>query len=215
MVLLGVLCLFRPGAALVSSVWVLGIILLITGISTMAFSLRTQVIMPNSASSMLSGIVQILMGCLFLFNPVVTAASLPLILAIWIVFESISLAIRSFDFKKVGFSSWWLMLLLGILGVVLGFVAIYHLPEYTEGTSKVMGVFVGLAIIVAGLVRLVALTGIRKFEKRINEVRDDFTDRANEVRDQINEVRDQINDRLNEARDRLNEEQPPTNNPQE
>ncbi len=185
LILLGIMCMLRPVGALVTTVWVAGVVMIVTGISTLVFSLRTQTIMPNAASSTLSGIVQIMLGFLFLINPVVTAASLPLILAIWIIFESISLAIRSFDFKKVGFASWWLMLLLGVAGVVLGIVALCNLSSFTEGTSKVMGVMVGLGIIVAGIVRLVALSGIRRFEKRVGEAREEFDNRMGEIRETI------------------------------
>ena len=108
-----------------------------------------------------------LLGIFFLAHKGAVTVSLPIIFAIWVMVEGITLAIESFDFKKVGFSWWWCILLLGIAGAVLGFFGLRN-PVVA---GKTLTTLIGLGIISNGISYLVALLGIGKFEKRIKEVK--------------------------------------------
>ena len=76
--------------------------------------------------------------------------------------EGISIAIRSADYKAVGFSFWWVLCILGIGAAVLGFLCLRE-PLMVGGTT--ISIIAGISIILLGTIDLLALFGIKKFEK--------------------------------------------------
>lgn len=165
LVVLGVLCISRPAAALFTTAWLIGLFTLFAGVSKLMFTLRTQAFLPNSGTRALSAILEIIIGIIFLANNVFLAFSLPVIFAMWITIESVIIVVNSFDYKRVGFPGWWGILLLGICGVVLGILGLRN-PDVTAATLSTL---IGLGVIAMGASYLIALLGIQKFENRVKE----------------------------------------------
>ena len=112
-----------------------------------------------------------LIGIIFLANNFFVAFSLPVIFAVWVIIEGISIAVESFDYKRVGFSGWWVILLLGICGVVLGVLGLKN-PDVSATTLSTL---IGLGIIAMGASYLYALFAINKFENKVDNIRKIFT----------------------------------------
>lgn len=163
LIALGVYCIMKPNFTLVSAAWVLGLLTLLTGISKMMFTFRTQAFIPNSGTRMLSALLDVFFGCFFLFNILSTAVALPFVFALWVIIEGISVVVLSFDYKKIGFPSWWALLLLGIVGIVLGFLGLKNM----EATAVTLSVLIGIAVILFGVAHIFALVGVNRFEKAI------------------------------------------------
>ncbi|MBR3743987.1 MAG: DUF308 domain-containing protein [Bacteroidales bacterium] len=163
LVVLGVLCICRPAATLFTAAWLIGCLTLFAGISKLVFTFRTQAFLPNSGSRMLSAILQIILGLIFLCNNLFLAVSLPVIFAMWVLIESVIIAVNSFDYKRVGFPGWWAILLLGICGAVLGVMGLRN-PDVSAATLTTL---IGLGVIAMGAAYLFALIGIKKFENLI------------------------------------------------
>lgn len=163
LVVLGVLCICRPAATLFTAAWLIGCLTLFAGISKLVFTFRTQAFLPNSGSRMLSAILQIILGLIFLCNNLFLAVSLPVIFAMWVLIESVIIAVNSFDYKRVGFPGWWAILLLGICGAVLGVMGLRN-PDVSAATLTTL---IGLGVIAMGAAYLFALVGIKKFENII------------------------------------------------
>ena len=51
--------------------------------------------------------MQIIIGVMFLSNNLFVAMSLPMAFALWVTVEGLIIAVQSFDYKKVGFGSWY------------------------------------------------------------------------------------------------------------
>lgn len=75
-------------------------------------------------------------------------------------------AVNSFDYKRVGFSGWFVILLLGICGIVLGILGLRN-PDVTATTLSTL---IGLGVIAMGISNLFALRGINRFEKAVDGV---------------------------------------------
>lgn len=163
LIILGVFCIVKPGDTLFATAWLLGLFTLISGISKLIFTFKTQRFMPNSASRMFSAILQIFIGLFFLCNLLATAMSLPIVFSLWVMVEGIMVAIQSFDYKKVGFGSWWAILLFGIAGAILGCYGMIN-PAVS---GAVLSTLIGLGIIASGVAYLVGYSGIKKFENLI------------------------------------------------
>ena len=167
LVILGVICITKPAATLFTTAWLIGLFTLIAGISKLLFTFRTQAFLPNSGTRALSAILEILIGIIFLGNHIFLGFSLPVIFAMWVLMESVIIAVNSFDYKRVGFPGWFVILLLGLCGIVLGVLGLKN-PEVTAATLSTL---IGLGVIAMGVSYLCALRGINKFEKKVDGFR--------------------------------------------
>ena len=166
LIALGILCIARPAATLFATAWLIGCFTLFSGISRLVFTFRTERFLPNSGTRLLSALLQILLGVLFLCNNLFVAISIPIVFAMWVFIEGIIIFIQSFDFKKVGFSSWWTLMLLGIAIAALGVLGLYYL----ETTGNIVAILIGVGIIAMGIAYLVAFSGIHKFDKEVAKI---------------------------------------------
>jgi uncharacterized membrane protein HdeD (DUF308 family) len=166
LIVLGVYCISRPAATLFTTAWLIGVFTLVSGISKLVFTFRTQAFLPNSGSRALSAILEIIVGFIFLGNNIFLAISLPVIFAMWVTIEGVIIAVNSFDYKRVGFPGWFVILLLGICGIVLGILGLRN-PDVTAATLSTL---IGLGVIAMGISYLFALRGINKFEKVVDGV---------------------------------------------
>lgn len=165
LIALGVYCICKPAATLFSTAWMIGILVLATGISKLFFTFRTQAFLPNSATRVLSAILEILIGIFFLANSLFLAVSLPIVFALWVLIDSVIIAVNSFDYKRVGFPGWWGILILGICGAVLAVLGLKN-PDVTATTMAVM---IGIGIITMGVANICAVVGINKFENYLKQ----------------------------------------------
>jgi uncharacterized membrane protein HdeD (DUF308 family) len=163
LIVLGIICLCKPVATLFATSWMIGCITLFIGLARLIFAFRTQAFLPNSATRMLSGLLLVILGIIFLVRADVLTASLPIIFSMWIIFEGVMIAVQSFDYKKVGFPSWWLLLLLGIVGVVFGILGLRNLGL----SALTLSAIIGIGLISYGVSYLLAVFGITKFENKI------------------------------------------------
>lgn len=164
LIALGVVCICNPAETLFAAAWLIGCLTLFSGIAKLIFTFRTQAFLPNSGSRMLSGILDIIIGCIFLGHNFFVALSLPVVFAVWVMIEGIIIAIDSFDFKRVGFPMWWCLLILGIAGAVLGCLGLRN-PDVTAATLSTL---IGIGIILNGVGYIVAVAGVNRFENKLS-----------------------------------------------
>mgnify|MGYP002857578528 FL=1 len=168
-ILVGILCIARPGAALFSMAWLLGLITLVSGVLELIAVLNAQRFIPNSGTRVLSSLFQIIIGCILLSNKLLVTVSLPIIFSIWVLVEGVIIAVKAFDYRQVDFKYWWCILILGVAGAVLGFLGLRN-PDVAGHTLSIL---VGIGVIVEGVSYLVTLGGINRFEKRVKEFKSD------------------------------------------
>ena len=165
LVALGIMCICRPAATLFATAWLIGFFTLLAGVAKLMFTFRTQAFLPNSGSRMLSAILQIMVGIIFLANNIFVAFSLPVIFVVWVLVESVILTVQSFDYRTAGFPYWWSITLLGVAGIVLGILGLRN-PDVSAATLSLL---IGIAIILMGAGYLVALCGVNRFEKKVKD----------------------------------------------
>ncbi len=171
LIALGIVCIFNPGAGFASAAWLMGLFILASGISSLIFGLRAQAFLPNAGSTTLLAVFQIIIGLMLAANLLASEIALIAVFAMWVMFEGVSLSVLSIDYKKGGYDRWWLMLLLGVCSIILGFLALRE-PEYT-GTF--LGILLGLGILANGIVRIVAFFGLKRIEKRLRDIHESAT----------------------------------------
>lgn len=175
LVALGVFCLCEPTSTLFATAWMIGCLTLISGTSKMVFTFRTQLFLPNSGSRMLSSLLLIILGIIFLANNLFVTISLPIIFAMWVLIEGVIVAVNSFDYKKYGFQYWWVLLLLGLAGAILGILGLRN-PDVSAATLSTL---IGIGIILIGVGYIVAVWGVNKFEKQVKQQVDQISNAIN------------------------------------
>ena len=167
LIAVGVICIIYPNDSLGPLTWLLGVLVLASGCFTILFSLRAQNVLPNASSSTLLGVFQIMLGTLFILSSFgrLKDGAIGVLFATWVMFEGLSLLISSFGYKKAKFQSWWIMLLLGLLSVILGYLALLN----ADKISVVLAIFIGIGIVANGVVRIIAFIAISRIEKQLKE----------------------------------------------
>ena len=156
---------------LIAVSWLVGLLILLSGVFGLLFGLRAQRYLPNAGSTTLLAVFQIVVGLLFLCNGLVAVDSLIIVFVVWVIFEGISLAVLSFDYKKSGYDYWWVMMLLGVFSLVLGIISLHN----PDGVGTFMGVMLGLGILANGVDRIVAFFALRRIQKRLRDLNESST----------------------------------------
>jgi uncharacterized membrane protein HdeD (DUF308 family) len=168
MIVLGVVCILNPVDIFNSMAWLVGLLILCTGVTSLFFGLRAQRYLPNAGSTTLLAVFQILVGLMMLGNSVMSAIAIVAIFAIWVMFEGVSLSVLSFDYKRSGYERWWIMLLLGLCSLMLGFLALRK-PESVEA---LMGILLGIGIFANGIERIVAFSALKRIGNTVRDIRE-------------------------------------------
>lgn len=171
LIVLGIVCILNPGASFASAAWLMGVVILVSGVSSLIFGLRAQAFLPNAGSTTLLAIFQIIVGLMLATNIVASEVALIVVFSMWVIFEGVSLSVLSIDYKRSHYDRWWLMLMLGVCSIVLGFLALRE----PETTSAFLGVLLGLGILANGIIRIVAFFGLRRIEKRLRDIKESAT----------------------------------------
>ena len=171
LIVLGVVCIFNPGASFASAAWLMGLVILVSGVSSLIFGLRAQAFLPNAGSTTLLAVFQIIVGLMLASNILVSEVALIVVFSMWVIFEGVSLSVLSIDYRKGGYDRWWLMLILGVCSIVLGFLALRE----PETTGAFLGVLIGLGILAHGIIRIVAFFGLRRINKRLRDLKESAT----------------------------------------
>lgn len=147
--ILGLYCMFTPGITFLSVGWIIGLLLLITGVNSIVDYFGTRALGFSTWVDLLFGIVTALLGLVLLFNQgarFITDMVAVYLLAAWILVGGIFLIAASLNLRKVG-AGWVWMLVLGILSAIVGFLAFV----YPGITAIAIGLMIGLFILLEGV----------------------------------------------------------------
>ena len=153
MALLGVYVWLNPVVSLVALALYLGIGFIIVGAGYIAFSFSFQ-----SGWYLLVGLLDIFVGIIFVSNLGVSAASLPIIFAVWCLAVGAVQVASAFQLRSAGFPWSWTFGA-GILGILFGFLILAYPALGALTITALMGAYVALY----GIVEIIEFYFTRKF----------------------------------------------------
>lgn len=157
LIFVGVVALVSPESTLLSIAFVLGLGLLVSGVGSILIYATMRDFSLGGGWMLADGIITTLLALFLLFNPIKTAAVIPYIFALWVMFSGILKLVHSFEVKKLEVSGWLGMLLLGMVGVLLGFAALFNPIAAMITISILIGIFLifqGISAILLWLMTL-------------------------------------------------------------
>lgn len=145
LVILGILAIVLPGAALLALNLLIGALLVVVGIVVMvgAFRMRKA---GGFASSFILGLLALIIGILLLVYPLAGMVTLGTLLMVYLIVGGILKMAFGFQVKGEG-SGWGWIVFAGIISLILGILMLAYWPI---GTVWVTGLLIGIDIMFTG-----------------------------------------------------------------
>ncbi len=178
LIICGVLCFVYPYDTVGWLSFVLGAMLIVSGLSTVASYLNGGLLVLGSGWLFLDGIVTILLGITCMVMNGFIADMFPVLFGMWAMLTGFIRVVRSLDFRAFGLGKWWCIALSGVVLIILGAVA---LGLTHEVSAVILAVITGIFLIVEGLGEFVDLFYTIKRARKMQ----DITSRIKKVRDEI------------------------------
>lgn len=150
--ILGVVMLTSPAITYELMTLLLGLALIVFGIIQLIVGLFSKNIFVSKAAALVGSVLNIVLGAILAANPGLAALTLPLILGMWMLYQSFMLINYSADLKNFKIKGYGLTLFCGIVLLVLAVLIL--LRPITIGMMTV-AIYISLSFIIYGLSEIV------------------------------------------------------------
>ena len=151
--ILGVFMLTNPAITYEMMTLLLGLALMVFGIIELIVGLFSRNIFFSRAAVLIGAILNIVLGILLAANPGIAALTLPLILGMWMLYQSFMMISYAGDLKGFKVKGYGLTLFCGIVLLILALLIL--LRPMTVGVFTV-AVYISLSFIIYGLAEIVS-----------------------------------------------------------
>ena len=151
--ILGVFMLVNPFITYEMMTLLLGLALIVFGIIELIVGLFSRNIFVTRAAVLIGAILNIVLGILLAANPGIAALTLPLILGMWMLYQSFMMISYAGDLKGFKVKGYGLTLFCGIVLLILALLIL--LRPMTVGVFTV-AVYISLSFMIYGLAEMVS-----------------------------------------------------------
>lgn len=159
-IIIGLFALFRPGITLIALVTLFGVYALADGLFAIVAAIRGIHEGERWGWMMFEGIVGIIIGLVVLLNPSIGALALTWLVAAWALSTGVLEIIAGIRLRKI-MRGEWLLLVVGILSVILGFIIVAR-PRL--GVALLIA-WVGAYALISGIVLFGVAFRVRSWAK--------------------------------------------------
>lgn len=153
MILLALVVLNHPGAALLGVAFYIGIGLLVSGIAMIGLGIGERKISQNWRWRVFEGVIDLILGFIVISNPGLTLAIIPFIVSFWAALYGVFLIIDAFSGK----GSTALKVISGIIIVLLALVLMFN-PLFMGLT---MVIWFGIILLINGISNVILSFSLR------------------------------------------------------
>jgi uncharacterized membrane protein HdeD (DUF308 family) len=156
--ILGVFMLANPMITYEMMTLLLGLALLIFGVIEMIVGIFSRNLFVSRAAVIIGAVLNIVLGILLAANPGIAALTLPLILGMWMLYQSFMIISYASDLKNFKVKGYGLTLFCGIVLLVL---AILILLRPVAIGMMTVAVYIALSFIIYGLSEIISAFRLR------------------------------------------------------
>lgn len=120
------------------------------------------------------GIIEVVIGIFIFIQPKVFLSIFPIVLGIIVLIDGVIKVQNAINLKRCGNSTWWSVLALAVIGIILG--ALMIINPFTS--TKVLFIFLGIALIVSAVSDIYTVI---KISNRIKDIKKNIDDKANAI----------------------------------
>lgn len=147
----GIFVLFNPTATIISLSFLLGLIMLFSGIFSLFVYFVARYDLFGMGWVLADGIITVILALFLLFNDYIAATALPFIFGMWILFSGIERIVNSIEIRDTGISGWGWLMAIGIVSIVVGVLSFINPLIGAIAISTFLGIFLilqGIAVII-------------------------------------------------------------------
>ena len=164
--ILGVFMLINPAITYEMMTLLLGLALLIFGVIEMIVGIFGRNIFVSRAAVIIGAVLNIVLGILLAANPGIAALTLPLILGMWMLYQSFMTISYAGDLKNFKVKGYGLTLFCGIVLLVLAMLIL--LRPMTLGIVTVAA-YIAISFIIYGLSEIVSAFRLKAIHHVLDE----------------------------------------------
>ena len=164
--ILGVFMLINPAITYEMMTLLLGLALLIFGVIEMIVGIFSRNIFVSRAAVIIGAVLNIVLGILLAANPGIAALTLPLILGMWMLYQSFMIISYASDLKNFKVKGYGLTLFCGIVLLVLAMLIL--LRPMTLGIVTVAA-YIAISFIIYGLSEIVSAFRLKAIHHVLDE----------------------------------------------
>lgn len=154
MLMTGVWCFANPGASFLSLAFVLGNVMVITGITGAINYFTEKERNPESGWVIAESILTFILGCIVISNQLLLDAMIGIFFGMWLLFSGCLRVVAAFQLKKLEDKNWAWTLGFGILASIAGLYAFINSNTFGFAIVVIIGVFFliqGANVLVVGI----------------------------------------------------------------
>lgn len=151
MLIVALFLIFKPAESLSLITILFGLIIMIDGVIHIINYFKIDPTQKLMSFELIEGLIEVFAGAVITVCADALIEFLPIIFAIWIILKSLITFQMSLNIKTVPNSSWGLMLMIAIIGILIGFVVIFNPFEATMAVTTL----VGLALLVVEILNII------------------------------------------------------------
>lgn len=166
---MGIILFLYPDKSLRFVCYTFGTIILLFGVIKIIGYFRDSKAGFEFRIDLMIGIVFGVVGGFLLWQSDIVISILPVVLGIYIAFDSIANIRQALALKRVGYERWWNMLILAVIMVILAAIMIFN----PFGTMALTVMFIGGVFLFRGISNLLSIAftnhTLKKFHKIVRE----------------------------------------------
>lgn len=136
-IILGICLLFFAKEIISSLFVVLGILMMISGITIIIGEALSK---NQNETNNIRGVICLVLGLLVSIGSNFLSDLIPFVLVIYFIFSGVNKIFEASRVKVIGYSYWWIKMIVGIFITIFGFVLLF-LPDTTDAFGVVAGIF--------------------------------------------------------------------------
>ena len=164
--ILGVFMLANPAITYEMMTLLLGLALLVFGVIEMIVGIFSKNLFVSRAAVIIGAVLNIVLGILLAANPGIAALTLPLILGMWMLYQSFMIISYAGDLKNFKVKGYGLTLFCGIVLLILAILIL--LRPIAIGMMTV-AVYIALSFVIYGLSEIVSAFRLRTIHQVFEE----------------------------------------------
>lgn len=157
-VIVGIWTISTPVESFLALAIIFTVFFVIGGSFEIFYALSNKDQLDHWGWELTTGILTLVIGILLVLNPAVTLITFPFYVSFVVLFRSAMAISSAIEVKKYGVKDWGILLTFGILGMILGFIMLWH-PVFAGLTIVI---WTGIAFFTLGIFAIFLSFKIKK-----------------------------------------------------
>ena len=151
MLIVALFLIFKPAESLSLITILFGLIIMIDGVIHIINYFKIDPTQKLMSFELIEGLIEVFAGAVITVCADALIEFLPIIFAIWIILKSLITFQMALNIKSVPNTSWGLMVIVAIIGILLGYFVIFNPFE----ASMAVTTLVGLALLIVEILNII------------------------------------------------------------